>query len=309
MLSRVSRHKSAPLKHVEVSSQAWFFMNRLKKHGDASAHDHNYLELAFVLDGKARHYTVSGESPSCRGDIYIIPVGAWHGYAGCRGLEIVNCMLSPSLLQKELAWMAEDSGFRSLLGLGEPRGCAGIRSLKMKGPNLVKLKGALIMMHNAYSRQAERAELLGYLLLLLNLIRQTADDKGLNRETIGVHPSVRQALKRLHENPALEWTLPRLALELHLNPSYLVRLFRLQTGLSPMKYLAKLRAEKAATLLLSGKASVGEIGLQSGWPEPKHFARSFRQHFGISASAYRKKMLKPFLGKNDDAGLPGLRAA
>lgn len=308
MLSRVSRHRSAPLKHVEVSAQAWFFMNHLKKHGEASAHDHNYLELAFVLNGQARHYTVSGETSCRRGDVYIIPVGAWHGYAECRNLEIINCMLSPALLQKELAWMAEDSRFRSLLGLGEPRGCAGIRSLHLRALGLAKLRQALLSLHKAYARKGERTELLGHLLLLLDLIRQTADDKGLSHETIKIHPSIRQALTRLHENPASEWTLPQLASELHLNPSYLVRLFRSHTGLAPMKYLAKLRAEKAATLLLSGKASIGEIGIQSGWPEPKQFARSFLQHFGISASGYRKKMLKPFLGKARDPGLPGIQA-
>lgn len=305
-MSLVSIHPSAPFKHVQVSSHAWFFMNHLKKHGEASAHDHNCLELAFVLKGQARHYTVSGESLCRRGDLFLIPVGAWHGYAQCRNLEIMNCMLSPALLQRELAWMAQDAEFRALLGLGEPLGCAGIRSLSVTGSGLLRLQKLLSVLHRAYERRASRTELLGHLLLLLERLRVLSVEKGMGRENVEIHASIRRGLQLLHENPAREWTLSLLASALHLNPSYLVRLFRSQTGLAPMKYLAKLRAEKAATLLLSSREGVAGIGAKVGWPDPKQFARSFHQHFGLSASRYRSQMLKPFFEKQMGEGLPGL---
>src|SRR5438874_6949951 len=58
---------------------------------------------------------------------------------------------------------------------------------------------------------------------------------------------------------ARDWTLKILAAELHLAPGYLVRLFNAATGLPPMAYLAQLRAEHAAVLLLQiGRASCRE---------------------------------------------------
>ena len=54
--------------------------------------------------------------------------------------------------------------------------------------------------------------------------------------------------------------LDRQAAELHLAPGYLVRLFNAATGLPPMAYLAQLRAEHAAVLLLHTDEPVTSIG-------------------------------------------------
>jgi AraC-like DNA-binding protein len=57
------------------------------------------------------------------------------------------------------------------------------------------------------------------------------------------------------------------AAELHLASGYLVRLFNAATGLPPMAYLAQLRAEHAAVLLLHTGESVTSIGRTVGWPD------------------------------------------
>ena len=86
-----------------------------------------------------------------------------------------------------------------------------------------------------------------------------------------------------------DWTLKSLAAELHLAPGYLVRLFNAATGLPPMAYLGQLRAEHAAVLLLHSDEPVTSIGRAVGWPDQSGFARRFKAHYGLSASAYRKR--------------------
>jgi AraC family L-rhamnose operon transcriptional activator RhaR len=88
---------------------------------------------------------------------------------------------------------------------------------------------------------------------------------------------------------AHRWTLTELAAHLHLDPSYLVRLFKTSTGLPPMAYLAQLRAEHAATLLLHSDQPITSISQAVGWPDQNYFARRFKAHYGLSATTCRAR--------------------
>jgi AraC family L-rhamnose operon transcriptional activator RhaR len=104
-------------------------------------------------------------------------------------------------------------------------------------------------------------------------------------DVVLLRPGVWHALSRLREPHP--WTLTELATALHLAPGYLVRLFKSVTGLPPMAYLTRHRAELAAERLLHGDEPVNAIGESVGWGDPNYFARRFRAHLGLSASAYQ----------------------
>ena len=103
------------------------------------------------------------------------------------------------------------------------------------------------------------------------------------------HPAVVRAMGMLEADLARDWALTDLAAELHLAPGYLVRLFNAATGLPPMAYLAQLRAEHAAVLLLHTDEPVTSIGRTVGWADQSMFARRFKAHYGLSATTYRKR--------------------
>jgi AraC family L-rhamnose operon transcriptional activator RhaR len=94
-------------------------------------------------------------------------------------------------------------------------------------------------------------------------------------------------MRLLEGKLAYAWTLTELAEQLHVAPGYLVRLFKAATGVPPMAYLARLRAERAATLLLHSDQPITVIGQEVGWPDQNYFARRFRAHYGLSATKYR----------------------
>ena len=112
----------------------------------------------------------------------------------------------------------------------------------------------------------------------------------------------------LEASIALQWTLGELAEELHLAPGYLVRLFKTATGLPPMAYLAQVRAEHAAVMLLHSDEPVTSIGRAVGWPDQNYFARRFKAHYGLSATTYRKRFATKavHLDKAGDARAPAL---
>jgi len=96
-------------------------------------------------------------------------------------------------------------------------------------------------------------------------------------------------MRLLEADIARPWTLTGLACEMHLTAGHLVRLFKAATGLPPMAYLAQIRAEHAAVLLLHSDEPITAIGRAVGWPDQNYFARRFKAHYGLSATTYRKR--------------------
>ncbi len=102
------------------------------------------------------------------------------------------------------------------------------------------------------------------------------------------HPAVQHAMRILESDLAAAWTLDHLAAAVNLAPGYLVRLFGRAIAVSPMAYLQRLRAERAAGLLIETELPIATIGTLVGWPDPSHATRRFRAHFGLSPTRYRE---------------------
>ncbi|HET6743711.1 MAG TPA: AraC family transcriptional regulator [Kribbella sp.] len=102
-----------------------------------------------------------------------------------------------------------------------------------------------------------------------------------------VHPAVQHAMRLLEADLAEPWTLERLAAGVNLAPGYLIRLFGRSAGMSPMAYLNRIRAERAAGLLIETELPIATIGATVGWHDPSHATRRFRAVFGLSPSSYR----------------------
>jgi AraC family transcriptional regulator, glycine betaine-responsive activator len=66
------------------------------------------------------------------------------------------------------------------------------------------------------------------------------------------------------------------------------RLFRQHTNKSPARYYMELRLEHARLLLLQTSMSITEIFIASGFTTHSHFAKSYREQYGISPSRERK---------------------
>lgn len=77
------------------------------------------------------------------------------------------------------------------------------------------------------------------------------------------------------------------AAQVHLSERQAARLFAAATGESLLGHLRRLRLERAADSLLAGSATVTAIAADAGFYDRRHFARHFREYFGVSPSEYR----------------------
>ena len=70
--------------------------------------------------------------------------------------------------------------------------------------------------------------------------------------------------------------------------SYLFRLFKEKTGVSPKKYIMEYKLKTAAKLLKGTSLSVGQVALSAGFDDQFYFSTAFRNYYGVSPTKYRK---------------------
>jgi AraC family L-rhamnose operon transcriptional activator RhaR len=261
---------------------------------DSPVHTHSFVEIAFAVDGAATHHSLAGRHDMRPGDVVLLRPGVWHGYEDCQRFEVYNCCFSSELLRRELFWTREDPLLGFLLWAGPSSSPGrGVLTISLPpsalGECLVHLDALAALRHRPLA--LHRPDIVGRLSLLFGQLGQAvAQARGeLPGEPGTVHPAVVQAMRLLEADLTRDWTLKILAAELHLAAGYLVRLFNAATGLPPMAYLGQLRAEHAAVLLLHSDEPVTSIGRAVGWPDQSGFARRFKAHYGLSATAYRKR--------------------
>jgi AraC family L-rhamnose operon transcriptional activator RhaR len=261
---------------------------------DSPVHTHSFVEIAFAVRGRATHHCLAGRRDVRAGDVILLRPGVWHGYENPQPLEVYNCCFSSELLRRELSWTREDPLLGYLLWAAPYSAPGrGVLTTSLDPPTLdeclAHLDALAALRHRPLAQH--RGDVVGRLSLVFSqLARAAVRAHGAQAHEPGpVHPAVGRAMRLLEADVTRPWTLTGLAGELHLAPGYLIRLFKATTGLPPMAYLAQLRAEHAAVLLLHSDEPITGIGRAVGWPDQNYFARRFKAHYGLSATTYRKR--------------------
>lgn len=84
------------------------------------------------------------------------------------------------------------------------------------------------------------------------------------------------------------FTLAELAAVAGFSKFHFTRIFQAMVGETPFQFLQRVRISKAASLLLTNRrANLSEIAYSCGFTDASVFARNFKSHYKVSASAYR----------------------
>lgn len=272
-------------------------VNRPLHDGHVPLHCHDFVEIALVVRGHAVHRTIHGGEAIAAGDVLVIAPGQWHAYEGARELRLANCNLGPDLLLSQLAWLAEDPAVGRLV---DPEAAPGRRAHL----DAASVDAVLVVFDAIRAAQVEpahrRIEVLGLLVQALGRLAAGVDPGG-PAERGGRHPVVQELVRRMRADPARNWGLAELAAIAGVDRSYLVRLFRRHAGMPPLAWLARVRTERAAVLLLTTAQPVAAIGAQVGWSDPNYFARRFRAILRQTPSDYRGRLSVPAQQVPDEA--------
>lgn len=125
---------------------------------------------------------------------------------------------------------------------------------------------------------------------LLDLLLVSTLRKHYERQPVAsADPVVSQAIRLLHTDAAVQWTIADLARYVGVSRAVLARRFVAQTGLPPMAYRTRWRLALAADLLRDPDLTVGAVARQVGYGTPYSFSAAFKKQYGISPQSYRDR--------------------
>lgn len=146
-----------------------------------------------------------------------------------------------------------------------------------------------------YNRQAEDDKLNRLLLnrlfffILSDVFYQKASYE--NKE----NKILTESCKYIQENFNKPISLKELAYNVSLSPSYFLKVFKKEAGITPTEYIISIRFSNAKQLLLESDLNMAQIAELCGFKDASYFSHFFRKRFGYTPSEYRddyRKKLK-----------------
>jgi AraC family L-rhamnose operon transcriptional activator RhaR len=261
-------------------------------------HDHEFYELAFVIDGTGIHIADDREVEIRPGMVILVPPGVPHGYRMQHKAVVHNCFFRAEVPDFELLWASRDDALGTLFGRrhGAGRSTRGdVVIIQLDTETALECVAELEAIETSGAGMPSRAQEIGHLLLALDRItRHGRLDSGTRRAPRSALPrAVSIALETIERDLTKHWTLDALSREAFVSSFYLAHEFKRWVGVAPQAYANQLRAEGAALLLVSTDDAIAVVGESVGWPEPTAFSRHFREAFGTSPRAYRRRTRMP----------------
>lgn len=110
-------------------------------------------------------------------------------------------------------------------------------------------------------------------------------------ETYNRSYAVKRIINYLNENYEQRISLEQIAHNMYLSPVYISKIFKEETGESPINYLIKIRLERAKEILQTrNNRSIKSIAKEVGYDDVYHFSKLFKKYYGISPLYYKKNM-------------------
>jgi len=136
--------------------------------------------------------------------------------------------------------------------------------------------------------------------------RGGADELFCERQQRVARERVERVVALLRQHLAAPPALDEIGRQAGCSPFYLSRTFSREMGMTIPQYLRKLRMERAADLLRSGKYNVTEAALEVGYASLSHFSQAFCQTMGCCPALYPLKAPSPATG-SPETPPPGTR--
>lgn len=248
-------------------------------------HWHEMQEYLLVLEGSVHVRIGETAFTMHKGDVVLIHSCLVHSTASD---SADNLLLALQI----------DPAFFNAMGAGNAGADPQINSALDPAPAQARYDHLRDLLARIVREMAEQQP--GYRMRIGKLLYQTAEHaqlhfegggaKGLQASVDSVdYQRLRRIVDHVRRNLGSKLTLSDLCQEEHLSYHYLSHFIKDKLGLSFQQYLNDERLEHARRLLRSTDASVTQLAGQVGFSSAAAFSRAFRQRYGESPLAFRKR--------------------
>ena len=255
--------------------------------GNPTDHAHEFIELAYVVQGKAVHFHEGEKRAIKPGDCFLIDIGSRHGYRDATpDFRLINCLFLPSFLSDTIK---DDEMFKSLA-------CnvfMTVEGADRQGRIFVEA-GAAPGVHAVLTQMISemREKNTGYLQVLQSLLKvaliylfrglQPAKQPKIISEIIEYINT--SCDKKLNVETLSEW--------MFFSPAYISRIFKKYTGRNLSDYIRSRRMDSVCQKLAFSDASIDSIMADAGYSDKKGFYEQFARYYGCTPGEYRRRNAK-----------------
>lgn len=268
----------------EDLNPTFLFTCKVKRSRGEESHCHDFTEICYIISGKGQ-YIVDGVTVSVSpGDILIYNPGVFH--------EAICWDKKEPMLEFFLAF--DDYQFKDMppnhfiMKEGEFHFHADA-TLQQKLSRLC----CSISTEQANGQPGRYFMLKSYLIqFLMILIREKEEafkiQEGYTFESTNKTYVVEQMVNYINDHYREKMSLDQIAKNMYLSPFYISKIFKSETGETPINYVIKVRLEKAKELFEKrDKLSVQEVAAYVGYDDAYHFSKLFKKHYGSAPSHYK----------------------
>ncbi len=258
--------------HVESIYTFWY---QEKEQGFLfPGESHPMAELTYVDQGSV-HSVADGQDLLLKqGDMVIYGPGQWH-------MQYSDIGVAPRFVT--LSFLLDGPQLEPLL------------NRKFTAPqNVVTLLQNMLREQermDAYSNDIILSQL--NLLLLLLLREAAAPRAGKLQTSNSIHSEneiVRQAQQFISSHIREKLSVPLVARQVDVSPSYLTALFHKNLQISPGEYIRRIKLQESKQMIRENNLNFTEIAAELQYSTVHHFSRQFKEKFGITPTEYAKSV-------------------
>ena len=108
----------------------------------------------------------------------------------------------------------------------------------------------------------------------------------------GISAEIKHCMNYIQSHTNESIAIEDIAAQIHRSSSYLMRRFKVETGMKVGDYITKCKLEEACDLLIYGERTLAEISAYLGYSSQSYFQNVFKKQYNTTPMQYRKQNRK-----------------
>lgn len=251
-------------------------------------HQHEFIELVYVVEGETTHYVDGKPFRVNSGEIMVIDYNQSHSFSIHEDMKYFNFLVKPEYISRNLADAENIYDIFSFFILDKYFDSENNRVsvISFSGAEKLELDSLAEKMNEEWRAKEPGYELAmeGYMRLIFSRIIRKLRKSNVHNFFDAITPGL---LEYIDANFTKKLTLAELADKCFYNTAYLGRIFKNTFNMTLHEYINEKRIEYAKKLLSETEETVSFIATSVGYADEKQFFKVFKEKEGCTPKQYR----------------------
>ncbi len=259
---------------LKVEGLYTFFYQEKEQGFLFSGESHPMVELTYVDRGELHSVVEGKETTLKQGDLVIYGPNQWH-------MQYADIGVAPRFVT--ISFDVSGANLTPLLNrkIAAPQKVVGLlQNMLREQENMDEYSGDMIL------TQLNQ--------LLVSLIRESAAPRDQKLQSANaVHSEneiIRQAQQYVSSHIREKLSVPLVARQVDVSPSYLTALFHKNLQISPGEYIRRSKLQESKQMIRENNLNFTEIATALQYSTVHHFSRQFKEKFGITPTEYARSV-------------------